>query len=302
MSTLIKRALVKFERWRFTSVIKDVFRTAPVTVASSGPIVLSMVHTRDVAQWLVAVKSFTKYVPAKRIVMVADPSITESDIRIAKEHIKGVEIFHAIDTHIAGVPRGGCWERLCAIARLNEGEYVIQVDADTVAVAPLLDVQKCVSKNQSFVMVDSPKIQVMNVNDATAYARTHFPGEPHVQIASELSLETLGLDGFNNYIRGCAGFCGFAIGTNTLEKIKTISAAMESRLGKRWSEWGTEQFASNLIVANSKDCLALPNPIYANPDQVASNTVFIHFIGFLRFTSPLYRNTVKMVLTKLAAA
>jgi hypothetical protein len=301
MSSLIKRALVKFERWRFSSAIKDVFHTAPVTVASNGPIVLSMVHTRDLAQWLVAVKSFTKYVPAKRIVMVADPSISVADMQIAKAHIKGVEIFHAADVHIAGVPRGGCWERLCAIARLNEGEYVIQVDADTVAVAPLVDVQRCVATNQSFVMVDSATIKVMDVKDATAYAKTYFPGERHVQIASELSLESLGLEGFDSYVRGCAGFCGFAIGTNTLEKIKAISVAMESRLGERWSEWGTEQFASNLIVANSKNCLPLPNPIYANPDQVANSTVFIHFIGFLRFTSPLYRNTVKKVLTNLAA-
>ncbi len=61
-------------------------------------------------------------------------------------------------------------------------------------------------------------------------------------------------------------------------------------MSARWKEWGTEQIASNFVVANSPDSLLLPTPKYltwerqALPDDIA----LLHFLGYCRFDRGLF--------------
>jgi hypothetical protein len=70
---------------------------------------------------------------------------------------------------------------------------------------------------------------------------------------------------------------------------------MRSRLGDRWAEWGTEQVTSNLICASQPKALLLPNPKYCNADLEQSNSEFLHFIGYARFTTSRYADLARAV-------
>ncbi len=64
--------------------------------------------------------------------------------------MSGIE-FHALaDCHEPGLPTGGTWERLIAIARLSRSHYVIQLDADTLAMGPLAEVAAAVRDGRAF--------------------------------------------------------------------------------------------------------------------------------------------------------
>ena len=74
---------------------------------------------------------------------------------------------------------------------------------------------------------------------------------------------------------------------------------MESLIGPRWTSWGTEQFASNFFVANSPKAIVLPHPKYCHPLRELPGTVFLHFIGFVRFQTGRYADVAKSVIEAL---
>src|SRR3546814_2103893 len=67
------------------------------------------------------------------------------------------------------------------------------------------------------------------------------------------------------YVRGCAGFAGFARGGDARMLAETFSQEATRLLGaERWARWGSEQVASNMIVANDPNALLLPYDHYFN--------------------------------------
>ena len=64
------------------------------------------------------------------------------------------------------------------------------------------------------------------------------------------------------YIRGSSGFAGFAKEGFSRSGLEEFSTAMGAILGKRWSEWGSEQIASNFVVANSSIHSFSPSQIF----------------------------------------
>ena len=74
---------------------------------------------------------------------------------------------------------------------------------------------------------------------------------------------------------------------------------MRRLTGTRWDEWGTEQVASNYLVANLPGTLVLPFPDYGTPDRIASRPRFLHFIGSQRFTTGCYARTARAVIGEI---
>jgi hypothetical protein len=63
---------------------------------------------------------------------------------------------------------------------------------------------------------------------------------------------------------------------------------------QKWSEWGSEQVASNFMVANAAGGYVLPFERYRyfSPEEAteAKAAVLLHFIGTHRFAGGVYRD------------
>ena len=69
-------------------------------------------------------------------------------------------------------------------------------------------------------------------------------------------------------------------------------------------EWGSEQVASNFVVANSPSASVLPYPRYAcfDPDLASpSQVAFLHFVGTWRFHGGIFAAAAKTAIARLSA-
>lgn len=294
------RLIERFNKVRFELAVRAIRATPPINPGDRELVVLSMVHHRDVSAYLLALKSFSRYLLPARVVMVADPTITEQDRAVIRGHVPHILFRNASDFHRDGIPKGGCWERLTAISEYAASSYVIQLDADTVAVAPLADVAAAVAAGASFTLSTDDN-QSIGTTHATAQWAQTLPrdGNEHIQLLAEACLDKLDPDNTKRYARGCAGFAGFAKDSITPEAVADFSRSMGSLMGPRWSAWGTEQFASNYFVANSDNARLLPHPAYCAPHRSNGDTVFFHFIGYVRYTTALYAQVAARVAREL---
>jgi hypothetical protein len=125
--------------------------------------------------------------------------------------------------------------------------------------------------------------------------------DSHIQVVAEQNFCKLMNYDYLRYVRGCSGFAGFARGSLNRAKLENFSDEMRSILGKKWSEWGSEQVASNFLVANSPRATVLSYPKHANftlgiPWQ---ESAFLHFIGTYRFKQCLYVEMARKIIKRL---
>lgn len=259
--------------------------------AEDGPIVLSMVQHRDVLPYLLALQTFTRQIPPKQVVVVADPTLDEQDQATLKRMVPGIEIRSALEFRHPDLPIGGTWERLHAVTQYAQQGYVIQLDADTVTTGPIDHVADCVAQARPFTLgtfdLQGPVAAAEVARWAQSHCDTH--AQPHVQLQCEARLlHACEGNGAQPYIRGCSGFTGWARHTTSPEKTRALSRRMREVLGTVWDKWGTEQYASNLLVSGHPGSTALPHPVYTTPDHINHTTRFIHFIGYLRYYKGIY--------------
>lgn len=279
----------RFHRGRYFRSLRAIHGTPPLRDGEEPFTVMSMVHHRDVESYLLAIKSFARFLPPRRILLLMDPSFTSDDRRLVAGHLPMVEFLRAEDFREPGLPQGGCWERLIAIADFVESEYVVQLDADTVTLSDIPEVRKAVRGQTSFVLGTFDGQDFVTCEAAAEWARARKGWSEHVQLLAEMELDRLPDSGKRRYVRGCAGFTGFAPGSFTRQNLRELSATMGELLADRWSAWGTEQFASNLMVANAPRTVVLPHPKYCHPGRERpGTTVFLHFIGYVRFVTGRY--------------
>lgn len=292
--------LVRRYRLRlFNQEVIKVLHTAPVVFKPNAPLIVSMVHHRDVLPYLAAIKSFVRYVPVSGVVVVADKSIDDNDRETFRKQMPGVIIRDASEFVREGIPSGGCWERLVAIANYAAANYVIQLDADTLTISEPWSVIHAIQNNFSFTLGTYDLQAKVNVLEVARWAQSHCTNNanPHIQLICESKLMTASNgDESKVYIRGCAGFAGFGIGSFSEDDVKTLSTRMNYALKELWSKWGTEQFASNYIVSNIDGSVVLPHPVYTTPNLINKTTVFIHFIGPLRYSGGKYLQLLKKFL------
>lgn len=288
----------RMARRAFTKSAAEILNKPPVRPTVDGPMVLSMVQPRDVIPYLVALKSFVRFVDVSGVVVVADKSMTPADKEILSSHIDGVIIRDAAEFQRDGLPVGGTWERLIAISEYVRQNYVIQLDADTLTLRPVDAVLNAYKRNESFALSTFDLQSKVAVSEVARWALSHCKGEPHIQVLCESKL-VLAANGDldKQYIRGCSGFAGFAKDSFHFSELEALSNRMGTALGEKWSKWGTEQFASNFIISNSVNSGALPHPVYTTPDRINETTVFVHFIGPLRYHKGLYSKYLKQFLS-----
>lgn len=245
--------------------------------------------------YLAAVKSFARHLPPAAVHVVDDGSLTGDDHALLEQHIPGITVIDIAACREPGLPQGGCWERLIAIARLSDSRYVIQLDADTLTLGPVAAVATAAQQGASFSIGTWDRQEIEPARDRARIAQSRLGDtRPHIQLLAESTFGRLSEAGSLNYVRGCAGFSGFSAGEGKLELMQSVSSQMQALVGERWLEWGSEQVMSNLVVANQPGAIVLPHPEYSDCMKMQPNiTQFIHFIGTCRFQGGVYANLIR---------
>lgn len=293
-----ERCVSTYCKSMFMRKVQAVLQAPPVQAGKLPMTTLSQVHTRDVVPYLLAFKSFHRQVDAQHAVVVCDPTITQADRVLLRAHIPHVELRDAAEFAHPSVPHGGTWERLLAITEYSARSFTVQVDADTVTRGPLAEVVDSVRANRPFVIGEEHAQRIAPLAGFARIARTWTSG--HVQALAESALDGIDMAPGTLYVRGCSGFTGFQRGSDMRDRVIDFSRRMQAKLGDRWRDWGTEQVTSNFAVANQPGAFVLPFPRYASSELAASDSVFLHFIGSVRFRDRLYERVAAPVLRQLA--
>ncbi len=294
------RARRALSRAWFDFSCREVLRTPAILPGDAGVTLVSMVCHGEVLMYLLAVKSFCRRLGrTPSIVLLDDGSLTGADRALIARHLLDAEIvpIATIDTH--GCPRGSCWERLLLIGQRVEHSYVVQLDCDTLTLGAIAEVAECIAANRCFTLLgDKSYPAVESMHDACARATQHAGSM--VQAVCERSFNLLPESADLKYLRGNAGFTGFAKGSIDGEKIRWFSGLMRRLVQGRWDEWGSEQVTSNLLIANAPEPYPLPAPKYlsywAHPDVPYERAAFLHFIGPHRFSNGLYLKNARRVI------
>ncbi len=190
--SLINRIIQRVKRDYFKSrhhkVALKVMATTPAVRGDLPFMLLSMVHTRDVYVYLVAVKSFIHFINPERIVVVCDPSITDADRAVLKEQVPHIELRRADEFTHPDIPRGGTWERLFAISEYVRDNYVIQLDADTLTVRPIPEVLEAIRNQTGFVLGEMPDTPIRTLPAARENALPWMHPGAHIQGVAETEM------------------------------------------------------------------------------------------------------------------
>lgn len=295
---MIARIKKIFDRAWFNFQCSDIFNTPPVKCdPDSDILIVSQLHHPDMTMYMLAMKSFAHFVKPKGFVIVDDGLLPE-DRRILSEHFGQIRFVPGKDVQLGACPAGGCWERLLTLSQENKDHYVIQLDADTLTLSEPVEVMQCIAQNRSFTLGTSTGSKAVSFSEASRFA--YESTSNHVQNHAERALANYPSHEHLKYVRGCAGFTGFARGQLLPEKIQEFSSRMEKLVGKeKWHEWGSEQVTSNYMAANAPDSLVLPVDRYQFWSPKVDNTkaIFVHFFGVYRFMGGMYtqqgRSTIK---------
>jgi hypothetical protein len=263
-----------------------------------------MVCHGEVLMYLLAAKSFCRQLGRNpQVVILDDGSLTKSDYSTISSHIPDAKIVHISEVAPANTPKGSCWERLLLISDLVRDSFVVQLDSDTLTVKSIPEVKECIDANRSFTLMGDrsfPEIEPM----ISACLRSKNNLHPMVQAVCERSFDQLPESESLQYVRGNAGFNGFAKGSIDRGKVEWFSELMRRLAKEQWNEWGSEQLTSNLLIANSEGAFPLQFPKYlsywAHPDVSYDDASFIHFIGPYRFSNGLYLKKAKTIIAALA--
>jgi len=288
-------------KW-FNFRCSDIFNTPPVACdPESDIVVVSQMHHNYMAMYLLAAKSFARYVRPRGFVIV-DDGLLPKDRAILVEHLDSIRFVprKSIDSGIC--PVGGCWERLLTLSGENKNNYVIQLDADTLTLSEPTEVVACISQKRTFTLGTKTGHQAVGFDEASRFA--HERTSNHVQNHAERALAEYPGHEHLQYVRGCAGFTGFAKGALPLEVIAVFSGQMSQLVGAdKWREWGSEQVTSNFMAANARDSLVLPVERYPfwSPDAGIGHAVFVHFFGSFRFMGGMYTRQALRIIRQLSS-
>ena len=284
----------QLRRGFFSRRVQGLLHTAPLELGDpAGPVVLSQLQHKDVLMYLAAVKSFARRVPPSVVHVVDDGSLTQEDRALLARHVPDMHFHALVDCREPGLPTGGTWERLIAIARLSQTHYVIQLDADTLTQGPIDEVATAVQTNRAFTIGTRTGQEIEIAREQAGWTRAHDAAAAHVQIQAEVHFDCLREADTLKYTRGCSGFAGFPAGSGKIELMHSLSSQMQKLIGDKWHEWGSEQVMSNLVVANQHDAQVLPHPDYTDCQKIQPETTrFVHFIGTCRFRDGRYADMI----------
>lgn len=292
MSKLVERGLHRIREARFTLQARDVLRTPPLKANDDGLVIFSMIGTRVLVPYLVAAKSLHHQLQRGRFVILDDGSLTANDRDVLAHHLDNPQVIAIGDVATAPAPRGGCWERLFALLDQRRTDYVIQLDSDTVTLGPVPEIEAAIAAGRDFTLKGEASSAWLPIASFGKDPQT-VPTGAHVQIAIEAVMDQAGqaMPELTHYVRGCAGFAGFApggLGREVGERFSQVAAGLIG--AERWAQWGSEQVMSNLIVANEGEPVLLPYDRYLNywAEPVPVDAALVHFVGTYRFHAGTY--------------
>ncbi len=286
---------------RFNHEIRDVLNTPPLRVRPTAWTLVSMVANCDVPMYLLGMKSLYTRLGGGRLVAIVHADLPARSRALLERHFPGIEVLVGADLDSGACQRGGTWERLVHILDRSSEQYVLQVDADVLAFGgDLREVLECVQANIAFTLGDGSPL--LSMREAAAQAQS-TDGDYIGDVAERLFDRYPGCDGLR-YVRGSSGFAGFARGGFSRAGIEQFHANMQTLLGSRWRDWGTEQVGSNFAIANSPGGVVLPHPAYASfaPGVAAQDAKLLHFIGTYRFDGGIFAQRGRDVIRQLERA
>ncbi len=292
--------------WSHERAAQGILDTAPIVAAEDGVILFSMIGTAVLIPYLVALKSLHFHLRRGRVVLLNDGTLTPADRAILAHHCNNPVILEKADIDPSPCPRDNCWERLVAILDRRADAYVIQLDSDTVTTGPVPEILTAIGANRSFTLAggaDEARHGFRSAREIASIFHADGPTTDHVQAQAEAAMATLPQGDSWRYIRGCAGFAGFARGNGGRALVSEFSNAMDERLGDTWRQWGSEQVASNFVVANDPDPVQLPYDRYVNhwSEPLPSDPAFVHFIGTYRFRHGNYARCSREAIARLSS-
>ena len=279
----------------------------PIIPADNTPLVtLSAVSKRDFIMYLCAIKSFRRYLPVGRIVIVDDGSLDANDYKILDKHLDNPEIVKANEVETGQLPVYISWRRFSKVLSLTKENYVISIDSDTLTFGEIPEVIQAYEGNYCFGLSSNsvsgkqlfPMKQVCE--KVKEYVHTK---KGSLQATAESNFDQLRNYDQLKYARLNGGFGGYAKNSNLLEMVEDFSLQMENIIGKDlWWTWGSQQVSSNYAISNAANAQVLPYPKYAvHKPGVAdySDSTFLHFIGSHRFKKREYFKRTKALLQAL---
>lgn len=291
----------RVRRAHFQRESRGVLALPPIALHATSPaIIFSQLPHKDLFMFLTALRSVTRYVPINGVHLLSDGSVTAEDRALLREQISNVTFYELTDFRSPACPTGGTWERLLGIAELVRDHYVIQLDSDTLAISAIEEVSAAVRGNRAFALGTWDHQEFETMANRAAEAKRLIDGENmHVQLLAEAHLDKLSDYQSLRYVRGCSGFAGFSRGSFSRERVEMFSQEISAVLGPKWNTWGSEQFMSNVIIANIANAIVLPHPKYCACNRVRPETAFIHFIGGCRFNDGTYARLARQLIDEL---
>jgi len=303
-SLLPHRWRVKREAGRHNEAVLGILDTPPIVPRRDGLVIFSMIGTAVVLPYLVAVKSLWSQLQRGRIAILDDGTLTAQDRAILAQHCGDPQILRMEDVPRGQFPQGGCWERLLTILDHRAGEYWLQLDSDTVTMGPVWELARAIDSNRSFTLMGGADCPAEPLELAAFKAAYYTQGEAdgHVQTRIESRMDRLAPGLGWKYIRGCAGFAGFAAGNGGRDLAAAFLARMKAIIGEDdASIWGTEQVASSFLIANEGAPVCLPYVRYMNywGEPWDEDAAFVHFVGAHRYDHGAYSAASRKAIARL---
>lgn len=309
---MIDRLMRKSRQTLHLRAARSVLATPPIVPTKDPVLIFSMIGTRALLPYLVAVKSFHARLGVGRVAILDDGTLTAADRAVLAHHLANPSIF-SIDTVETGAcPIGGTWERLITLLEMTAHDYVVQLDSDTVTIGDVPEVVEAVANNRSFTLLGDALAEKRGVLSLPDFMAAYHPGGSDVDLAGSAHVQT-SIEGHwdrypeaarHRYVRGCSGFAGFARGDRpSRASAEVFSCRAEGIVGHdKWRCWGSEQVASNFLVANSEDPVLLPYSRYSNHwnEPIGPDSRLLHFVGTHRYSNSEYRRYTKRAITELS--
>lgn len=297
------RARRALNRAWFDFHVRSLTQTPPLPSSNSPVTVASMVCHGEVLMYLLALKSFVAELGfSPRVVVLNDGSLGSDDVQLLRTQVPSISIRSISEFDTGKCPKRGCWERLMLICDLVQDGYVVQLDSDTLTSKPITEVLTCIRENRSFTLLgdrSTPRVQPM----LEAWEDLKGSKSSQPQAVCERNFNLLPEATSLRYLRGNAGFVGYAHRSISRERVEWFSELMRGIAEGTWDQWGSEQLTSNLLISNSEDPVALPFPRYcsywAHPDINYADSAFVHFIGPHRYSNGFYKKSAKVALRAL---
>ncbi len=291
---------------------RAVLATPPIVPTADRVVIFSMIGTRVLLPYLVAVKSLRAQLGIGRIAILDDGTLTAADKAVLGEHCGDPAIRAIADVATGDCPTGGCWERLLTLLDMTADDYVIQLDSDTVTIGAVPEVAAAIAANRSFTLLGDPTADANGILSLPDFMTAYHPngsgidpaGPAHVQASIEGHWDRYPDAAAHRYVRGSAGFAGFARGgVASPQSAAAFSRSAAGIVGaEKWKRWGSEQVASNFLVANSADPVLLPYARYLNywNEEPAAGAAFLHFVGTHRYSTGEYRRRTGAAIAALS--